>query len=70
MAVNDVTEYWLEEPLKQSPECTRWLVKIMSGWKPNRRITQMGYHEKAEFFGVYIWELFNVIIPAIEGCPK
>lgn len=66
MAVNDVTDYWQEKPPKQSPECTAWIAKIMDGWKPNRRIRQMGYHEKAAFFGVYIWELVNVILPAID----
>jgi hypothetical protein len=61
----DVTEYWAEPPPKHSERCEEWLVKIANGWKPNRRISQMGYHEKAEFFGVYIWEYLNLIRPAL-----
>jgi len=39
---------------------------IAGGWRPNRRIGAMGWEEAAEFYGVYAWELFNVIRPAIR----
>lgn len=57
----DVTKYWLDPPPEPSPRLGRWIEKINSGWRPNNRIRSMGYHERAEFYGVYIWELFNVI---------
>lgn len=64
MAIN-IEEYWIEAPPEPSPKLKRWLEKIQGGWRPNRRIRQMGYYESAEFFGVYIWEYMNVISPQL-----
>lgn len=39
--------------------------RINAGWRPNRRLRSMGYHESAEYFGVYIWEYLNVLYPLL-----
>lgn len=59
-------QYWLDPPPEPSLRLAHWVRKIESGWMPNRRIRGMGYAERAEFFGVYYWEYFNVIYPMIE----
>ena len=63
----DVTQYWETPPPERSSNCMEWMEKIASGWRPNKRIRQMGYHEAANFFGVYIWEFANVLLPAMKG---
>ena len=65
MAVN-VTDYWAAAPPIPSPKLAAWVQRIARGWRPNRRVRAMGYHEAAEFFDVYIWEYLNVIRPALE----
>lgn len=65
MKIN-VTDYWQHPPPEPSPRLRKWLAKIAGGWKRNRRIGFMGYHEASEFYGVYIWEYFNVLQPAIH----
>lgn len=61
----NVAEYWSDPPPFPSPRLVRWIVKIENGWRPNARIRGMGYHEASEFFGVYIWEYFNVLLPLL-----
>ena len=61
-----VYEYWSEPPPEPSPKLAKWIEKICSGWKPNRRISVMSYEEASEFYDVYIWEYFNVIQPLIK----
>ena len=39
---------------------------IKAGWKPNRRISGMGYDDSAHFFGVYVWEYINVLSSLIQ----
>ncbi len=58
--------YWQEPPPEPSPSCRKWVAKIEAGWRPNRRISGMGYYTKAEFFNVYVWEYLNVIRPLIH----
>ncbi len=58
--------YWQAPPPEPSPKLKRWIARIKAGWRPNRRIRQMGYDEKAEFFGVYLWEYLNVIAPMLQ----
>lgn len=65
MPAIDVTGFWTEPPPKPSEGLKKWMDKIRDGWRPNRRIRSLGYHEAAEFYGVYIWEYINVIGPAI-----
>ncbi len=64
MKIN-VQAYWTQPPPEPSPGCLKWVAKIRAGWRPNRRVRAMGYYEEAEFYGVYIWELMNVIDPLI-----
>jgi hypothetical protein len=57
--VKDVTEYWTKPPPEPSARLLYWRERFAKGWRPNIRIAKMGYHEKAEFYGVYIWEYLN-----------
>ena len=57
-------------PPAPSEACNIWLAKIANGWRPNKRIRQMGYELASEFFGVYIWEYCNVISPALQKARK
>lgn len=66
----DVTLHVSDPPPQPSPTLAMWLEKIAGGWRPNRRIGAMGWEEAAEFYGVYAWELFNVIRPAIREAKK
>lgn len=61
--VDDVIRYWAEVPPQASDRCVYWLEQVAAGWRPNRRISQFGYHEKAEWYGVYIWEYLRVLQP-------
>lgn len=63
----NIEDYWDRPPPEPTAKCVAWRKKIEDGWRPNRRISQMGYYEKAEFFGVYIWEYINVISPMLNG---
>lgn len=62
----DPEKYWTEQPPEPSPRLAEWLRRINDGWRPNRRIQNMGFEEAAAFYGVYIWEYFNVIRPALK----
>lgn len=65
----DTTKYWRDPPPEPSPRLALWVAKIRNGWKPNARISGMGYSERAKFFGVYLWEYFHVIYPLIREEP-
>jgi hypothetical protein len=65
--VEDVERYWTSGPDEHSARCQWWMKRIEDGWRPNRRINTLGYHEMAEYFGVYIWEYLNVIYPVLEA---
>lgn len=54
---------WTNPPETPSPRVAHWLDRFAAGWRPNRRIRQMGYYGAAEFFGVTIWEWRNVLWP-------
>jgi len=61
-----IEKYWTETPPAPSDRLIYWLCQIaFDGWRPNRRISQMGYHEKAQFFGVYLWEYLNILAPVL-----
>jgi hypothetical protein len=64
--VENVEEYWTKPPPERSPRCWYWLKQIENGWRPNKRVRSMGYHERADFYGVWIWESINVIDPKLE----
>lgn len=50
--VDNVERFWSNPPPVQSPRCTHWIKRFANGWRPNRRISGMGYHESAEYYGV------------------
>ena len=53
--------FWGKPPPQSSPRLAYWIARIEAGWRPNRRISRMGYDEAAAFYGVYLWEYFNVL---------
>ena len=61
----DVTEYWSNPPPNPTENLIRWIGKIQSGWRPNRRIRRLGHQRSAEFFGVYLWEYVEVLCPIL-----
>ena len=64
--VNDRYRYWTQPPPEPSPRCRYWLRQIRRGWRPSRRITIDSYDGQAAWYGVYIWELLQVIWPALR----
>ena len=65
--VDDVKRYWAEAPPITSERCAWWLKRIVEErWRGNKRIRGLGYHDAAEYFGVYIWEWNEVLFPALE----
>jgi hypothetical protein len=66
MAKLNIELYWQDPPPEPSQRCLHWQAKIRAGWLPNRRIGSMDYYSRAEFFGVYLWEYFNVLLPLME----
>lgn len=68
--VGDVYKYWEDPPPEPSPRVLHWQKKIRDGWRPNARVRQMGYDEASTFFGVYVWEYFNVIQPLLYDWAK
>lgn len=65
--VTDRYEYWGEAPPEISERCKYWVRQIERGFRPNRRLAGECYDCQAEWYGVWIWELYNVIWPALEG---
>ena len=55
-----------DKPPEQSARCTWWLARFDAGWRPNRRISGLGYYGAAIFYGVWIWEYLNVIAPRLR----
>lgn len=68
--VFDHYAFWRDRPPEQSARCTWWLARIAAGWRPNARVSAMGYDDKAEFFGVWMWEYLNVLYPVLAGLPR
>lgn len=64
--VDSIESYWTQEPPERSARCAYWVERIRTGWRRNRRIRSLGYHERAEHFGVYIWEQINVLDPMLN----
>jgi hypothetical protein len=65
----DVTQYWSSPPPESSPRLGHWLKRIKNGFRPNKRLRSLGYHGRAEFYGVYIWEQLNVLDKALSQRP-
>lgn len=66
----DATEYWTSPPPQPSPRLVLWLARIAAGWRPNANISTLNYHDSADWYGVYIWEWLNVLLPAMEAAPR
>ena len=41
--------------------------RIRDGWRANTRIRTQGYYGAAAYFGVWLWEYFQVIERALDG---
>lgn len=65
--VKDIEAFWTEPPPVPSERALWWVKRIESGWVGNRRTQAMGYYEAAHYFGVYIWELLNMLRPALDA---
>jgi hypothetical protein len=63
--VPDVYAFWGDPPPTRSARCDYWLRQIEAGWLPNRRLRMECYDCSAAWFGVYLWEYLNVLVPAI-----
>ena len=63
--VRDRYTYWGDAPDELSARCQWWVRQIERGWRPNRHIRREGYDTSAEWYGVYIWEYLNVILPLL-----
>lgn len=64
--VVNIDVYWTNPPPEPSQRCIWWEHRIKDGWRRNKRIGKMGYHESAAYFGVYIWEWLNVLAPLLD----
>jgi hypothetical protein len=65
--VTDKETYWTREPPARSPRCAWWVERINTGWRRNRRVSNMGYYDAAQWFGVYIWEYLHVLSPLLSA---
>jgi hypothetical protein len=65
--VDNVEAFWHRAPPERSARCSYWEDRIYEGWSPSKRVRAMGYYEAADFFGVYIWEWLNVLLPLMRG---
>lgn len=68
--VADIQAYWTDPPPEPSARCTWWRERISAGWRPNKRVSAMGYHEAAEYFGVWIWEYVEVLSPMLQSAQR
>jgi hypothetical protein len=67
-AVDDIQLYWTGPPPTLSPRVQYWLKRLSDGtWKPNRRFRIEGYYGRAQYLGVYLWEYWNVVLPALAS---
>lgn len=60
-------DFWTAPPPSPSERCTWWVARIRAGWRPNARISGMGYDSTARWFGVYMWEYLRVLYPLLGG---
>lgn len=67
-AVDDHYAYWVNPPPALSPRVEYWLRRLADGtWVPNRRFRVEGYDARTAWLGVYMWEYFNIIGPALNS---
>lgn len=73
--VTNIEQYWTIEPPDLSLRCRYWIRRIERGWRGNKRFRGKGYHDSAEYLGVYIWEWLHVLSPLLahkmrtDPCP-
>ncbi len=60
-----MTAFWTHAPPEPSERSRWWIARFAKGWRRNRRIGSMGYHEASEHFGVYIWEYVHILQPLL-----
>ena len=65
-AVADHYTFWLDPPPSRSDRCAWWERQIARGWRPSRRVAREGYDASAQWFGVWLWEYLNVLVPAMS----
>lgn len=65
MAVPDPTKFVLHQPQKPSPAIAALMRKIESGWRPSEDLLKMSDHRAAHSLGIYIYELRNMVLPAL-----
>lgn len=66
MSKLDHYAYWESPPPEPSPKLLRWVERIEAGWRPNRRIQQMGRDACSGFYDVYQWEYLYVLLPLTD----
>lgn len=66
-AVADHYSFWGQPPPLVSARCRWWLRQIVRGWRPPRRISGEGYDGAAQWYGVWMWEYFHLIDPALDA---
>jgi hypothetical protein len=68
LPVADETDYWTDPPPRLSPRVEYWLKRLTDGtWTPNKYFNRECYHCRSVWLGVWIWEYFNIIAPAMTG---
>lgn len=55
-----------ERPGMPSMRLGWWLEYVSRGWRPDGRLRTLGYLDAAKWFGVYVWEFRNVLVPAMR----
>lgn len=65
-SILDPWQYTKEPPPEPSAGLLKWLPRFEAGFRRNRRLRTMGYEEAMEYFQVYWWEYFNVLLPVIK----
>lgn len=63
----DRYEHWVSAPPKPSERLLCWIERFIEGWRPNRRISSMGYDSSAEWYGVFMWEYLCIIWPLSDA---
>lgn len=67
-AVRDAGAYVLTPPPVLSPRVEYWLRRFSDQtWKPNRRLRRADHETPGRHLGVYLWEYWNLIVPAMAG---
>lgn len=67
--VTDNYRHVSHPPPEPSPRCESWKIKTGRGWVTPKWMQGAGYAIRVVYFGVYVWEQFNVIDRLLDG-PK